>query len=820
MECRAIKYSRQNNNLKNSLRKVLALGTVFRLINLKSIPFLVVLFLMNTGISQLTQTVRGTVYDEASKMPLPGVIVKVVDSTQMIAATTDVEGDFKLGDVPVGRVVITFSLLSYQAKTLSNIDVIAGKEIVLEVAMTEEVYQHDEVVVKGKKKGEVQNEMTSVSARTFSIEASQRYAGSVNDVARMAQNFAGVQGNDDSRNDIVVRGNSPIGVLYRYEGVDIPNPNHFALLGTAGGTVSILNNNVMTNSDFITGAFPAEYGNATAAVFDLKMRNGNNQQHEFLGQVGFNGAEFMAEGPLKKGAKSSYLVSYRYSTLELFALAGINFGTGAAVPAYQDVNFKLNFHHKNGSTALFGIGGMSDIEFKAMESDGSNNLFTEDHEDFIFKSGIGVVGIKNVFRINDKAYLKTTISTSATDNEIARDSILPEINQPWASYRNNSLEGRNNINTQLNYKVNAKNLIRGGVVIDRLFFNLSDSIRNPLTDNWFTITDFKGDAFITQPFVQWQYKLNKELTFNTGFHSQHFSLNNTFSWEPRLGVSYTVNNKHKFGFGYGLHSQVPPTRVYFRQTESPEGGTHNPNHDLGMTKSHHLVLSHQYQLTEFMQLKSEVYYQQLYNVPVDVNSNSYSLLNYGANFDLEFPNSLVNDGIGQNYGVEFTLEHFMTKGFYLLNTISLYKSLYRGSNNEEFQTAFSSNYAVNVLGGKEFTLSKTENVIHSLIIDGRITVSGGQRYTPVDLTATEQTNQVVRDFSRTNELQYPAYFRIDLRVAYKVSSKKITQDFAIDFRNLTNHKNIFTKEFNLETMDYHTTYQIGFLPVMQWRIYF
>ena len=346
------------------------------------------------GFSQLTQTVRGTVFDEASKMPLPGVVVKLIDTTQVIATTTDIDGDFKLNNVPVGRVAINFSLMGYETKTLSNIDVIAGKEIVLEVAMTEELYLQDEVVITGKKKGEVQNEMASVSARTFSVEASQRYAGSVNDVARMAQNFAGVQGNDDSRNDIIVRGNSPIGVLYRYEGVDIPNPNHFALLGTAGGPVSILNNNVLADSDFFTGAFPAEYGNALAAVFDLKMRNGNNQQHEFLGQMGFNGIEFMAEGPLKKGNKSSYLLSYRYSTLRLFALAGINFGTGVAVPDYQDINFKMNFHHKSGSTSIFGIGGLSNVAFEAAESDGSNNLFAEENEDLLFNSAIGVVGVK------------------------------------------------------------------------------------------------------------------------------------------------------------------------------------------------------------------------------------------------------------------------------------------------------------------------------------------------------------------------------------------------------------------------------------------
>ena len=230
--------------------------------------------------------------------------------------------------------------------------------------------------LKPIKKGELVNKMATVSARSFSVEESNRFAGSKNDVARMAQNFAGVQGADDSRNDIIIRGNSPSGVLFRMEGIDIPNPNHFARFGTTGGPISMLNNNVLSNSDFLTGAFPAEYGNAIAGVFDLKMRPGNNEDHEFMFQFGFNGLELMAEGPISKKRKSSYLVNYRYSTLQLFKYMGINFGS-TAVPNYQDASFKLNFPSKRGLTSVFGMGGYSTINILAEEAD-SSDLFALD----------------------------------------------------------------------------------------------------------------------------------------------------------------------------------------------------------------------------------------------------------------------------------------------------------------------------------------------------------------------------------------------------------------------------------------------------------
>lgn len=785
----------------------------------------IALFTFFSANGQITQTVRGTVIDEASLTPLPGAKVIILDTTKALRALTDLDGNFTISNVPVGRIGIQITYMGYAPKTLNNLDLTSGKELVLTIKLSEQITVADEVVIRGRKKGEVANDMATVSARTFSVEASQRYAGSVNDVSRMAQSFAGVQGNDDSRNDIIVRGNSPIGVLYRYEGVDIPNPNHFALLGTAGGPVSILNNNVLANSDFFTGAFPAEYGNAMAAVFDLKMRNGNDQQHEFLGQVGFNGLEAMAEGPISKKHRSSYLFSYRYSTLQLFALMGVNFGTGTAVPDYQDINFKLNFQHKNGSASIFGLGGLSTVQFEGAEADGSSNLFSDPSENLFFNSRIGVIGIKNIYRINKKIYLKTTISTSATRNDIRRDSLLPPdlIEQP--SYRNLSLEGKNNINTQLNYKYNARHLIRAGIVADRLFFRLADSLYDVSGDQWNVLTDYDGSTFVLQPFGQWKFKITERLTLTTGLHYQYFTFNGAQSLEPRGGVNYQMGNRHSFGLAYGKHSQVPPTRIYFRQVQQPDGTATNPNEELGMTKANHFIFNYDFRISKNVRLRTEFYYQNLYNVPVDVQNNSYSLLNFGANYSNAFPDSLVNGGTGTNYGVEVTLEHFMDQGFYFLFTTSIYESVYTGSDGIEYGTAFNGNYTFNLLGGKEFFFKRSKKEgkkgnVKSLLIDGRITLNGGQRYTPVKELVSSQVGFPVFDESRTNELQYPDYFRTDLRIAYKLSTNKVTQEWAIDFRNLTNQQNLFTRKYEVASGEYKSSYQIGFLPIGQWRITF
>lgn len=324
---------------------------------LKIIPTVCIVFLgliMPVVFSQTTQNIRGTVADIDSKAPLIGANVLVVGSDPMLGASTDVNGNFSIKNVPIGRHTLQISYIGYNCKTLSNIELSSGKELILNITLQQTVEMKEVTVTAEKEKEKFINKMATVSARTLSVEESMRYAGTLNDVARMAQNFAGVQGANDSRNDIIIRGNSPTGVLYRMEDIDIPNPNHFALNGTTGGPISIINNNALDNSDFMTGAFPAEYGNALAGVFDLKLRNGNNQNHEFLGQIGFNGAEFMAEGPINKEKFSSYLVSYRYSTLKVFQLMGVNFGTGTTVPDYQDAVFKINLPNKKGQTT-FGV---------------------------------------------------------------------------------------------------------------------------------------------------------------------------------------------------------------------------------------------------------------------------------------------------------------------------------------------------------------------------------------------------------------------------------------------------------------------------------
>lgn len=811
---------------------------------MKTIILFCLVVLASSTSAQINQNIRGIVTDKDSKMTLPGANVVVSSTTPIKGCVSDINGHFKLPDVPIGRHNIQISYVGYETKFIQNIELTSGKELILNIELQESIVMEEVIISAKQDKDKAINKMATVSARTFSVEETQRYAGSLNDVARMAQNFAGVQGANDSRNDIVIRGNSPTGVLFRLEGVDVPNPNHFALNGTTGGPVSILNNNVLDNSDFMTGAFPAEYGNALAGVFDLKIRNGNNEKHETLGQIGFNGLEITTEGPISKKNFSSYLISYRYSTLELFQKMGFNFGTGTAVPSYQDATFKLNFPNKKGKTEVWGVGGLSNISFLDSEQK-DPNLFSEQGEDLSFYSKIGVVTIANTYRLNEKAFIKTSFSVDATYNKIVNDTLNKALLAYYPYYRNTSIEGKEALSVIYTNKINTRHLLKIGSYNQRRFFNLKDSLHlrldsiyNPLVGEysiiepqWRQLTNYNGATYFIQPFAQWQFRINEKWTLNTGIHSQYFFYNKTYAIEPRLGTKWKINKKNTFSAAFGVHNQLPPTRLFFRQQTDAFGNVLNDangsaiitNKNLKMIQSNHYVLAYDRLFGLNTRLKIETYYQQLSNVPVDYNLNYYSVLNFGANFDLAFPDTLKNKGTGINYGVELTLERFLHNGFYYLFTGSLYQSKYAGSDGIERNTAFNGNYTCNILLGKEFYFNKSKTDVRSkssLLVDIKFTLNGGQRYLPILLNESNSAGQTIYDMPNAFIPKYKDYFRTDIKVGYKLNGKKITQEWSLNIQNASNHRNVFSQVYDAVSKKIVTRYQIGLLPILQYKVLF
>ncbi len=785
---------------------------------MKRILFSLLLILTANGVfaQEFTQTIKGRIIDQQSKSPLIGVNIIVLDAKPFQGSTTDTEGLFKIPNVALGRNILKISYLGYKEQVIPNVLVTSGKEVVLNLEMEEQVTNIQEISVTAiAQRNNIDRGLVTVSGKSFDIEDTRRFAGSRNDPARMVAGFAGVTSNNDSRNDIIIRGNTPSGVLWRLEGVDIPNPNHFGSLGSTGGPVSMLNNNLLGKSAFLTGAFPAMYGNATAGVFDLQMRNGNNEKHEFMGQMGFNGVELGAEGPFSKNSKASYLINYRYSILDFIKKFGLNFGTGAAIPVYQDLSVKINIPTEHfGTFSIFGLGGKSKIKFSDEQKE---NFYSGEGESIDYQTSMGVIGLSNTYFFNAKTSGKTTISWTGSTENIIKDDVLKDKNgvvNIRPDYRNNSFQNRLAFSYVLNQKWNARNSFVAGFTHNQFNLNYIDSTRS-VESKFITLRNFKGDAGFVQGYGNWQTRPSDKLTINAGIYYQQLLLNNTFAIEPRAGLRYNLSNNQSISFGIGRNSQLQVLQLYFNN--KAENGTYSEtNRNLDMTRSDQVVLGYERNLGAKTRLKLETYYQSLSNIPVDKKRSNYSVLNIGADFGTNDKTDLQNAGTGRNYGAEMTIERTFSDGYYYLATVSIFDSKYKGSNGIEHNTAFNGNYTINLLAGKEFQVSKKM----VLSFDTKITSAGGKRFTPIDFEASKKAQRVVFFNDRAYESQYKDYFRTDFKITLRRNGKNVMQEWFVDLQNISNAQNIFEQTYKPATNSITTTNQLGFFPNINYRIQF
>lgn len=786
---------------------------------LKQITIILALFISTIHLhaQYLTQTIKGNVTDEQSGNIISGVTLTVEGLQPLIAGNADSTGNFKLKNVPVGRQTVKASMVGYEDAFAVNIEVTSSKEVILDIKLKEKVKKLDDIVLQsGRQKNRALNDMATVSARQFSVDEAIRYSGTRNDPSRMAQNFAGVGGTNDARNDIVIRGNSPAGVLWRMDGIDIPNPNHFSTLGATGGPVSILNTNTLKNSDFLTSAFPAQYGNAVAGVFDLRMRNGNNEKNEFLGQMGFNGFEFAAEGPLNKNNKSSYLIDYRYSMVAAIQSLGLSVGTGSATPNYQDLHFKLHMPTKKwGTFDWFGFGGESHIKFPY---DTDDNLYASNDgslRDRNFKSLTGFTGLTNTYFFNNNTSGKFILAASGTQSTY-KEVIVDEGKPTNTAYDKKNIQVKYTAGYTFNKKFNSKNQLTAGIFSDFSKLSLKQDYIPDGDSSITTFVDTKKNTVLVRGFSNLGHRFNDVLSTNIGVYYQLFTLNDSWSIEPRWNIRYQLKKNQSLSFGTGLHSQTQPLEVYFYQTIDNSGQASLTNKNLDFVKSVHSVLGYDINFSRHLRFKTELYGQYIYDAAVEKTPSSFSMLNTGADFYFPDKTNLVNNGKGYNYGVELTLERFLNKGFYYLVTASIFQSKYKGSDGVWRNTAFNTHFVNNILVGKEFKLNEKS----SFAIDTKMGIAGGQLYTPFNIPASQAEGYVVFKEEEAYSLRNDAYWRWDLKFSYNRNGKRTTQKWYVDLQNLTNRDNIYIRTLNPKTGTVGEINQIGFFPNINYQITF
>ena len=774
----------------------------------------------------LTQTVRGTITDADSKLPLIGATVTGIDSDHLIGTTTDVNGNFRLGKIPVGRVSLQFSYIGYDSRTISNIEVYSGKEVFLELSLKESVIKLEEVVVRAHKNGEAINDMSLLSARSISVEQTKRYTGGMDDPARVASSYAGVTSSPDGSSDIIVRGNSPKYLQWRLDGIEISSPYHMNDQNSSFGALTALNNSLLTTSDFYTGAFSPEYGDVLSSVMNIKLRTGNNEKFETAFGIGLLDTDITLKGPFKKGYAGSYLVNYRYSTASLIKKLGLVDVKG--VVDYQDATFKVVLPtKKSGTFSLFGLGGLSGftmINIKPGEFTTPGSITTDANisKDFKKEAYLSNIGLNHTLTVSNNSFIKTSVYYSGTginDDIFEGDSAVVKMQTFKSRIAVSTYRGA----VIYSDKLNAKNKIQFGAKFALNFNNYNQNIFDYQLDSLVNVTDFNKSINTWNNFISWKHSFNENVSVVAGMHNMNVLFNRKSTLEPRVAVNWKINKTNSVHAGFGKYSTMESVHNYFTKVIQSDGSVTEPNKNLDLLKAGHFVLGYEKRFTEKLMAKVEAYCQHLYNLPVENNDTSYyATINEGTDYRYV---ALVNKGTGKNYGVEFTLERFFDKNFYFLINASLFDSKYKSLEGVWRNTVFNNNYLANILFGKEFkNFGKKQNKI--LAVNAKLLFRGGCRYIPLlrdaqGNVALDPANNRYWDYKKAYDNKFDDINSINLSVSYKINKPKATHEIFIDLMNLTNNQTKISEYYD-ESQPGKVGYltQFGFFPNLMYRVYF
>ncbi len=736
------------------------------------------LFLSSTAQSKV-QNIHGKILDKDTQLPLTGVGIIIKNSNPVIGAVTDTNGEFKLTGIPTGRYQIecTCTYIAYESFLTDPFILNSARVEEMNINLLESPVSFKEVVIKAKKFGnEPLNELSIVSARSFSVDETQRYAASANDPGRMAMSFPGIQFSRDERSDIIIRGNSGLGILWRLEGIDIPNPNHFARRGSSGGGITIFSISMLSKSDFSTGAFPAEYGNAVSGVFDIKFRNGNKEKTQYSFRAGLLGLDVSSEGPFQKGKNSSYLFNYRYSTLGLLNDIGVHLVGERVNNVFQDLSFNLNFPSNNNKKifTIWAIGGLSKENKNARDNISDWKSFS-DYLTRDIHSDMGTLGLTYFITGGKNDFLKTNLAFTHQRYSFRNDTL--NINKQSFNINDESYkESRIILNTFYNKKFNSKWVLKSGFIFNQIYYNL---FRNTLQAK--ANINAKGNTQLLQAYLQLKCHLSDQLTIHLGVHDMYFYLNKKNSLEPRFGIKYQLSEKHALMAAWGLYSKLLPLGNYFTIINNQE-----VNRNANFLTSEHLVLAYDFIISQSWKFHAELYFQKLRKVPVAIDSgSSWSIINTIDGFS-KYP--LVNKGTGENTGLDISLEKSFVNGLFLMLSTSALESTYTDASGRSFPTIFDSGLSGSLTAGKEWTLNNSSVFQMGL----KLIYNDGQRITPLiqnDQASRFDQNPILDD-SKPFSLKVPDYFRTDLRISFRKNNHRTSWTISLDVQNVLNKKNI------------------------------
>jgi hypothetical protein len=757
--------------------------------------------------AQKTGNIIGVVKDKNTQETLVGVAA-ALEGTPLSAAT-DLDGKFKITGIAPGSYNLKFSFIGYQSQTIFNIVVTTGNDNILAVELEPATENLKEVTVTSNTFGK--RTETPLSVQSLSAEEIKSNPGGNFDISKVVQALPGVSGTTGSasfRNDIIIRGGAPNENVYYLDGIEVPQINHFATQGSAGGPAGILNVSFIEDVTLSSSSFAAKYDNALSSVLQFKQRNGNPEK--FQGNIRLSSTEIAGtlEGPLSK--KTTFLASARRSYLQLLFEA-IDLPIR---PNYWDFQYKVN-HQINSKTTLtaIGIGAIDEFSFGVPKN-------SDPSKEYVLRAFPTInqwtytVGL-NLKRLINKGYYNIALSRNMFNNQLDQFEDAQANDESKRNLKSISQEIENKLRWDVNqfsgkwkfnYGLMAQYVKYNNNSFIRLRKELKDTLGNLIQPgvsfNFDSdIAFFRGGIFgsVSRRF------LTDRLTATFGIRTDVNSftndgLNPLNAISPRLSLSYALTEKWNINASVGRYTKIP---IYTVLGFKDNAGNF-VNKDNKYIICDHYVAGLEYLPTSSMRITAEGFYKAYSNYPVS-NFDGTSLANQGGNFGAIGNEDVSSTGKGRAYGMELFIQQKLIKNFFATASYTWFVSEFTTAAGNYISSSWDTRHLLSFIVGKKFKKGWE--------IGLKLRYSGGSPYTPFDTVASRAnylaTGNGVLDFSQLNSITLPAFRQFDFRIDKKFNTKHATFDIYFDVTNALLFRNQsipnYTFDRNVDNSGFKTT---------------
>ncbi len=768
-----------------------------------------ILTLTNLLNAQKTGVVRGVIKNKQTQETIVGATV-TVEGTQLGAAA-DLDGNYRISNVPVGSYNLKASIVGYKPQSKFNVSVTSGNDQVInfELEETGTDLKEFEITFDKNKSASAVDMVTPLSVQTLTTEEIRSNPGGNFDISRVVQVLPGVAGSSSAsfRNDIIIRGGAPNENVFYLDGIEIPVLNHFQTQGSSGGPAGMLNVSFIEDVKLSSSAFDARFDNALASVFQFKQREGNPER--LSGNLRLSSTEFAAtfEGPINK--KTNYLVSARRSYLQLLFEA-IDLPIR---PNYWDFQYKVS-HKINAKTTLnfIGIGAIDEFNFGVPRESSPDKTYilnsTPSIDQWNYTTGASIK------RLVKNGFVNVALSRNMFNNQLDRFENKDEGNENARILKVRSQEIENKLRIDVNKFVNNWKFAYG-VSAQYVKFNnelYNRIVKGDTLDNGIVIPQFEIKSNSNINFLKYgafanasKRFFNEKLLISAGLRTD----GNTFTdggnnlgqtLSPRLSLSWKVAPKWNINASIGDYYKIPTYTVLGFKDKEDEFANRNAKY----IRSTHYVGGFEFVPKEELRFTVEGFYKRYSNYPVS-DTNGISLANLGGSFDVLGNEAISSIGGGETYGAEFYFQQKLVKRIFVVFSYTFVRSRFSGKDGRLIASTWDNQHLVSALFGYKLK--------RGWELGAKFRFAGGSPYTPFDSVSSRfnfaTTGQGVLDFSRLNTERLINFSQLDIRIDKKFYFKKSTLDVFIDLQNAMRAKNPDIPDYsfkrNATNTDFETT---------------